>query len=70
MVWLMRILNSYENDQLRAFQIADFLHKTYPDNPYFHRYYARMLYSRGMYVELGTRIEAGSCSYRQWNGWL
>lgn len=52
MVWLMRILNSYENDQPRAFQIADYLHKTYPDNPYFHRYYARMLYSRGMYGDL------------------
>jgi hypothetical protein len=52
MVWLMRILNSYENDQVRAFQIADYLHKTYPDNPYFHRYYARMLYSRGMYTDL------------------
>ncbi len=52
MVWLMRILNSYENDQPRAFQISEYLHHTYPDNPYFHRYYARMLYGRGMYVEM------------------
>src|SRR5690349_23531809 len=52
MVWLMRILNSYENDQVRAFQISQYLWKTYPDNPYFHRYYARMLYSRGMYADL------------------
>lgn len=52
MVWLMRILNSYENDQPRAFQISEYLHQTYPDNPYFHRYYARMLYARGMYPEL------------------
>lgn len=75
MVWLMRILNSYENDQLRAFQIADFLHKTYPDNPYFHRYYARMLYSRGMYVELEreskqvlARIDSGMVGYEATSG--
>ena len=52
MVWLMRILNSYENDQPRAFQIAEYLYKTYPQNPYFHRYYTRMLYARGMYADL------------------
>jgi hypothetical protein len=38
MVWLMRILNSYENDQPRAFQISEYLYQTYPDNPFFHRY--------------------------------
>ncbi|MFN6089427.1 MAG: tetratricopeptide repeat protein [Cyclobacteriaceae bacterium] len=52
MVWLMRILNSYENDQPRAFQVAEYLFQTYPNNPYFHRYYARMLYSRGLYPQL------------------
>lgn len=52
MVWLMRILNSYENDQIRAFQLAEYLYTTYPDNPYFHRYYARMLYARGMFPEM------------------
>lgn len=51
MVWLMRILNSYENDQPRAFQLSEYLFKTYPDNPYFHRYYARMLYSMGRFSE-------------------
>jgi hypothetical protein len=52
MYWLMRISTSFENDQSRAFQLADYLHQTYPDNPLFHRYYARMLYYRGMYPEL------------------
>ncbi len=52
MVWLMRIMNSYENDQVRAFQVSEYLFQTYPNNPYFHRFYARMLYSRGMYPEL------------------
>ena len=75
MVWLMRILNSYENDQLRAFQIADFLHKTYPDNPYFHRYYARMLYGRGMYTDLEreakdiiARIDSSMVGYEATSG--
>jgi tetratricopeptide (TPR) repeat protein len=51
MVWLMRILNSYENDQPRAFQISEYLYSQYPDNPFFHRYYARMLYSMGRFAE-------------------
>ncbi|MFM7856809.1 MAG: tol-pal system protein YbgF [Flammeovirgaceae bacterium] len=52
MVWYMRIMNNYENDQGKAFQVAEYLYQTYPNNPYFHRYYARMLYARGMYPEL------------------
>jgi tetratricopeptide (TPR) repeat protein len=51
MVWLMRILNSYENDQQRAFQLSEYLYSQYPDNPFFHRYYARMLYSMGRFTE-------------------
>jgi len=75
MVWLMRILNSYENDQIRAFQISQYLYKTYPDNPYFHRYYTRMLYSRGMYTDLETeskmilaRIDSGYTGYEATSG--
>jgi hypothetical protein len=75
MVWLMRILNSYENDQPRAFQISEYLHKTYPDNPYFHRYYARMLYSRGMYTDLEresksiiSRIDSAMTGYEATSG--
>jgi hypothetical protein len=75
MVWLMRILNSYENDQMRAFQIAEYLHQTYPDNPYFHRYYARMLYARGMYPEMERhskrileRIDSGHVGYEATSG--
>ncbi|MFM7429364.1 MAG: tetratricopeptide repeat protein [Flammeovirgaceae bacterium] len=52
MVWYMRIMNNYENDQPKAYQVAEYLFQTYPNNPYFHRYYARMLYARGMYPEL------------------
>lgn len=76
MVWLMRILNSYENNPTRAFQIADYLHQTYPDNPYFHRYYARMLYTRGGFSqdleveckEIIHRIDSGVVGYEATSG--
>lgn len=75
MVWLMRISNSYENDQVRAFQIAEYLYTTYPDNPYFHRYYARMLYARGQYVllekhakQILDRIDSAQVGYEATSG--
>lgn len=75
MVWLMRILNGYENDQPRAFQIAEYLYQTYPNNAYFHRYYARMLYARGMYAELErestdilTKIDSSKVGYEATSG--
>ncbi len=52
MVWLMRIWNSYENKNDQALQLSEYLHQTYPDNPYFHRFYARMLYTLGRYNEM------------------
>jgi tetratricopeptide (TPR) repeat protein len=75
MVWLMRISASYEHDPNRAFQISEYLHQTYPDNPYFHRYYARMLYTKGMYPELEIeskkileRIDGGQFGYEATSG--
>ena len=75
MVWLMRIANSYENDQPRAYQLAEYLHQAYPDNPYFHRYYARMLYSKGMHAEMEkmskeilARIDSGKVGYEATSG--
>ncbi|HNP06971.1 MAG TPA: tetratricopeptide repeat protein, partial [Cyclobacteriaceae bacterium] len=70
------ILNSYENNPTRAFQIADYLHQTYPDNPYFHRYYARMLYTRGGFSqdleveckEIIHRIDSGMVGYEATSG--
>src|SRR5690606_1880676 len=38
-------------DQTRAFQISEYLYQSYPDNPYFHRYYARMLYATGKFTQ-------------------
>lgn len=75
MVWLMRILNSYENDQREAFRLAEYLYKTFPDNPYFHRYYTRMLYGRGMYTSLEkeaksilAKIDSGKLGYEATSG--
>ncbi|NJN42409.1 MAG: tol-pal system protein YbgF [Flammeovirgaceae bacterium] len=75
MVWLMRIWNSYENDQVHAFQLAEYLFQTYPQNSYFHRYYARMLYSRGLYgqmeevcQEILTRIDSSQVGYEATSG--
>ncbi|HEY0744930.1 MAG TPA: tol-pal system protein YbgF [Chryseosolibacter sp.] len=75
MVWLMRILNSYENDQFQALQISKYLNEEYPDNPYFHRYYARMLYSLGRYNEAESvckeilhRIDTGMVGYEGTSG--
>lgn len=75
MVWLMRILNSYENDQPRAFQISQYLYEQYPDNPFFHRYYARMLYSTGRFTEaervcqiILQRIDSAQIGYEATSG--
>ena len=75
MVWLMRIWNSYENKNEQAHQLAEYLHQTYPDNPYFHRYYARMLYARGLYTEMEreskailARIDSGKIGYEATSG--
>jgi len=75
MVWLMRILNGYENDPKEAFRIAQYLYQTFPGNPYFHRYYVRMLYARGMYPQLEQeagiilqRIDSGRLGYEATSG--
>jgi hypothetical protein len=75
MVWLMRILNSYENDQPQALQISKYLLENYPDNPFFHRYYARMLYHSGKFPEAEVvskevlaRIDSGMLGYEATSG--
>ena len=75
MVWLMRIYNSYENQNEQAMQLATYLFQTYPDNAYFHRYYARMLYTRGMYSDMEReskailmRIDSGDVGYEATSG--
>lgn len=45
--FLMRIEAAKGGDRKNALFIADYLHATFPDNAYFHRYYARTLYTQG-----------------------
>ena len=75
MVWLMRIWNSYENQNEQAFQLSEYLYQTYPDNPYFHRYYDRMLYTLGRYTEMEKQsmtilafIDSGKLGYEATSG--
>ncbi len=75
MVWYMRIMAGYENNNAQAFQVAEYLHQTFPDNPYFHRYYARMLYATGNYPELEkqskqilARIDSAQVGYEGVSG--
>ncbi len=50
--FLMRILALDENKPYEALRISEYLHTSFPDNPYFHRYYARMLYTTGQYSKM------------------
>lgn len=74
-VFLMRILNNYENDRPTALEISRYLHATFPDNPYFHRYYARLLYSSGLYsavkpmaLDIIAKIDSGTIGYEAASG--
>jgi hypothetical protein len=67
--FLMRIYED-EKQTLEALQIARNLSQTYPDNPFFQRYYARMAYSSGLFDEaektslnLMERLERGDVGY-------
>jgi tetratricopeptide (TPR) repeat protein len=40
-----------ENENDKCFELAKYMHKTYPDNPYFHRYYARQSFVNSDFVD-------------------
>ncbi len=68
--FLMRILATDEHDPQGALVISEYLHKTFPDNSYFHRYYDRMLYSLGytnetenQSLQILNRIDSGMFGY-------
>ncbi|MFP4091024.1 MAG: tetratricopeptide repeat protein [Cyclobacteriaceae bacterium] len=73
--FLMRILTSEGNDPAEAYRVSEYLYHTFPDNPYFHRYYARQLYSRGKQreaeatsLEILHRIDSGMTGYEATSG--
>jgi len=73
--FLMRILTSEGTQPTEAFRLSEYLHQTFPDNPYFHRYYARQLYSRGKQqqaekesLEILARIDSSMTGYEATSG--
>lgn len=73
--FLMRILTAEGSDPGEAYRISEYLHYTFPDNPYFHRYYARQLYSRGKQqeaekesLEILARIDSSMTGYEATSG--
>lgn len=48
--FLMRMKVEQEDDE-EALRLATYVHHQYPDNPYFHRFYTRMLYATGQFVK-------------------
>ncbi|WP_143960346.1 tetratricopeptide repeat protein [Litoribacter populi] len=45
--FLFRLYSAEEKKPHEALSITEYLHNKYPNNPYFHRFYARQLYSVG-----------------------
>ncbi len=73
--FLMRILSAEEGDNMGALQISEYLASTFPGNPYFQRYYARLLYSTGrlrkahtMSMDIINKIDQGETGYEQVSG--
>ncbi len=73
--FLMRIYRSDENRPDEALPIAEYLHQTFPDNAYFHRYYASILYTLGRIQQLEStskeildRIAANKTGYEAISG--
>jgi tetratricopeptide (TPR) repeat protein len=73
--FLMRILALDEKKPYEALRIAEYLHTSFPDNPYFHRYFARMLYTTGQYSKMEqvsknilAKIDSGMVGYEANSG--
>lgn len=74
-IFLMRILASDYQQYSEALRIAEYLHEIYPNNPVFHRYYVRYLYSLHRYYEMEPeakellhRIDSGRLGYEATSG--
>ncbi|SMD36503.1 hypothetical protein SAMN04488029_2927 [Reichenbachiella faecimaris] len=73
--FLMRILADEEHDKKSALFIAEYLNQTFPNNAYFQRYYARMLYTSGRYAKaeniaksIISKIDSSYVGYEQNSG--
>lgn len=73
--FLFRLYASEEKKPYDALRISEYLHSTFPDNPYFHRSYARHLYTVGRLDEAArqsfqilARIDARQTGYEANSG--
>ncbi len=73
--WLMYILFTEEDDKSGALYESEYLHQTFPDNAFFQRYYANILYSTGhlmqaKYVceDMLAKIDSGKVGYEAVSG--
>jgi tetratricopeptide (TPR) repeat protein len=68
--YLMRILAIEEQELIRALQVSEYLSTTFPDNSYFQRFYARLLYTTGKHwqaekesLNIIQKIDSGKVGY-------
>lgn len=73
--FLMRIKAFELNQTFEALRWAEFVYTRYPNNPYFHRFYAQMLYTAGQFAkaemvskEIIARIDSGMTGYEEMSG--
>ncbi|WP_141719653.1 tetratricopeptide repeat protein [Roseivirga misakiensis] len=73
--FLMRIKAFELKETYDALRLAKQVHTQFPNNPYFHRFYARMLYTVGQYqsaadvsLEILRRLEKGQLGYEEVSG--
>lgn len=73
--FLFRLYGSEEKRPQDALRIVEYLHEKFPNNPYFHRSYARYLYTTGKWtqamqvsLEILNRIEQKQFGYEATSG--
>ncbi|UZD23713.1 tol-pal system protein YbgF [Algoriphagus halophytocola] len=73
--FLFRLYASEEKEPFKALQISEYLHHKFPNNPYFHRSYARHLYTVGRWIEaveeseqILERIDSNTFGYESNSG--
>ena len=73
--FLLRLYASEEKKPFKALEITSYLHNKYPNNPYFHRYFARQLYAVGrgreaseVSMEILKRIDDKQTGYEATSG--
>lgn len=56
--FLMEIYNDYENKRALAYKYSKYLRETYPNNPYFERYFAKVCFFKGLLKEANVVCES------------